>query len=329
MKLGDPDESGRPRPVAVEGSEFTAEFDTAIKATGEVPDTSIIPAELLGKNGRMNPADSRLGKNIFAAGDCATGPSTVVQAIAAGRKAADAIDRHLGGKGIQTAEKTENASRGKFDKDFLKATDRFDTPELSAADRIKSLETEDAADPKLNDIREEAERCFNCGCLAVNSSDMAPALIALSAVIKTNKREIEAEKLFTVDGDNTTVLEDSEIVTEIEIPAPKAGTRSAFIKFALRGSIDFPIVNCAAAVVSEGGKVKSARICLNAVYNTPYRAYEAEKAVTGKAIDEATAEAAGNAAVADVCPLPDNRYKIQIAKILVKRALLACNSSEH
>ena len=89
------------------------------------------------------------------------------------------------------------------------------------------------------------------------------------------------------------MLENDEIITEIQIPKPSAGVKSAFIKFAMRKSIDFPIVNCAAAIESEGGVVKSARICLNAVYSNPYRATKAEEAIKGKAIDEATAEAAG------------------------------------
>ncbi len=68
------------------------------------------------------------------------------------------------------------------------------------------------------------------------------------------------------------MLEDDEIVVEITFPAPVSGTKGKFIKFALRKSIDFPIVNCAAVIENEGGVVKSARICLNAVYSNPYRA---------------------------------------------------------
>ena len=106
----------------------------------------------------------------------------------------------------------------------------------------------------------------------------------------------------------------------------KNGARSKFIKFALRKSIDFPILNCAVALEIENGTVTSSRICLNAVYNIPFRAVSAEQYLTGKNIDDSTAEAAGNIAVEDVCPLPDNTYKIQIAKILVKRAVLGCRA---
>ena len=112
----------------------------------------------------------------------------------------------------------------------------------------------------------------------------------------------------------------------IRIPRPAADVKSSFLKFAMRKSIDFPIVNCAAAIESRDGVVKSARICLNAVYCNPYRADKAENIIRGRPIDEANAEAAGAAAVSDAIPLPYNRFKIQIAKTLVKRAILACES---
>jgi len=158
-------------------------------------------------------------------------------------------------------------------------------------------------------------------CLAVNPSDTAPALVALNAKIKTNKRLIEAEQFWEMKVPSSTVLAADEIVTEIQIPTPAAGVKSAFIKFAIRKSIDFPIVNCAAMV--GGG---SARICLNAVYNTPYRSLPAEEAIKGKPINEANADAAGAAAVAAAKTLPGerNKWKIPIAKTMVKRAILAC-----
>jgi xanthine dehydrogenase YagS FAD-binding subunit len=158
-------------------------------------------------------------------------------------------------------------------------------------------------------------------CLAVNPSDTAPALVALNAQIKTNKRMIEAENFWDMIVPGSTVLASDEIVTEIQIPTPAAGVKSAFIKFAIRKTIDFPIVNCAAMI--GGG---NARICLNAVYNKPYRATSAEEAIKGKSIDEATADAAGAAAVATAKTLPGdrNKWKIQIARTMVKRAILAC-----
>ncbi|NLA75066.1 MAG: molybdopterin dehydrogenase, partial [Deltaproteobacteria bacterium] len=156
------------------------------------------------------------------------------------------------------------------------------------------------------------------GCIAVNPSDTAPALIALDAKVVTDKREINAEDFFDVRQPGNTVLEQGEIITEIQVPAPLKGAKSAFIKFALRKSIDFPIVNCAVMV---GGK--DPRICLNAVAPKPYRAIKAEEALDGKKINEVSASAAGEAAVADARPLTAAKFKVQIAKTLVKRAILA------
>ena len=158
------------------------------------------------------------------------------------------------------------------------------------------------------------------GCLAVNCSDTAPALIALDAKVVTDRRTIEAEKFFEVNKPGNTVLKTDEVIREIQIPEPSRGAKSAFIKFAFRKSIDFPIVNC--AVMMGGG---SPRICLNAVAPRPYRALKAEKAIKGKSINEKNAEAAGEAAVAEVKSFPkEAQFKKQIAKTLVKRAILAC-----
>jgi len=108
------------------------------------------------------------------------------------------------------------------------------------------------------------------------------------------------------------------------VPALPAGAKSVYTKFALRKSIDFPIVNVAAVITNEKGVVKSARICLNSVYATPLRVTAAEEALVGKTIDETTAEQAAEAALADSFALRKNSYKVQIAKTLVKRAILAC-----
>ena len=190
-------------------------------------------------------------------------------------------------------------------------------------------------DNRFNCIRKGGKTCFAMAgdnryhsifgaskmCLAVNPSDTAPALVAMNAKIKTNKRLIEAENFWEMTVPGSTVLAGDEIVTEIQVPAPAAGAKSAFIKFAIRKSIDFPIVNCAAMIGSG-----DARVCLNAVYNKPYRALKAEEVIKGKSIDETIADAAGAAAVASAKALPGdrNKWKIQIAKTMVKRTILAC-----
>jgi xanthine dehydrogenase YagS FAD-binding subunit len=154
-------------------------------------------------------------------------------------------------------------------------------------------------------------------CVAVNPSDTAPALVVFNTTIATNKREIAASDFWDVAVPGSTILDADEIVTEIQLPAFSG--KSAFVKFAMRKSIDFPIVNCAVAI--DGS---DARICLNAVHNMPYRATAAEEAIAGKTIDEANAEAAGDAVVTGAQNLAQNKWKIQIARIMVKRAILNC-----
>jgi CO/xanthine dehydrogenase FAD-binding subunit len=153
---------------------------------------------------------------------------------------------------------------------------------------------------------------------------MAPALIALNGKLKTSNRTIRAEDFFEVGVTRTIVLDSDEILIEIDIPKPEIDSKSAFLKFAIRKSIDFPIVNCAAMIRRKGDKVKEARICLNAVYVIPYRAKNAEEMILGKEISEENAEAAGDAVVADAKPLKDNGYMVHIARALIKRTLLAC-----
>jgi len=324
MELGPLDESGRPRPVPVAGSEFVTEYDAVIKAIGEEADRSILPADLPES---LDKKTFLLTKNLFAAGDFAGGPSTVVEAIAAGRKAASSINTFLGG--TPEIEKVEeksccSCSGEKFNPAFLQKTARSRSPEPAAEERLKDLSMDENSGLTEQAVRDEAARCFNCGCVAVNSSDIAPALIALGAVIKTTKKEIAAENFFQAGVDSTTVLEPDELVAEVRIHLPASGSRSKFIKFALRKSIDFPVVNCAGLLESQNGKVKSARICLNAVYNLPFRVKEAEDFITGKPVNEANAEAAAAAGLKEAFPVLNNSYKIQIARTLVKRVILAC-----
>ncbi len=101
MKLGEPDESGRRRPIPIVGSEFTAEADTVIAAVGQAPDLSFLPPDSALERTRWETlvTDSNtLATNvpgIFAGGDFVTGPDMVVEAIAAGRRGAIAIDKYL------------------------------------------------------------------------------------------------------------------------------------------------------------------------------------------------------------------------------------------
>jgi len=161
------------------------------------------------------------------------------------------------------------------------------------------------------------------GCVAVCPSDIAPTLVALKGKIVTTKDTWEAADFFVIKDEQINSLDADEIVTEIQVPTPASGTKSAYKKFAFRKAIDFPVVSCAAVITSSGGTVTAAGIVLGGVHNSPWVATDAEDSITGNAIDATTAEAAGTAATNDAVALKKNKYKIQLAKTMVKRALLA------
>jgi xanthine dehydrogenase YagS FAD-binding subunit len=163
------------------------------------------------------------------------------------------------------------------------------------------------------------------GCVAASPSDIAPALLALNAKIVTNKKSAgwAAADFFVPKGEQINALDADEIVTEIQVPTPAAGTKSTYLKFAFRKAIDFPLVSAAVVATSSGGNVSDVSIALGGVHGSPRKATAAESSIKGKAIDNTSAEAAGTAAVNGSVALAQNKYKIQIAKTLVKRGLLA------
>lgn len=152
------------------------------------------------------------------------------------------------------------------------------------------------------------------GCFAVSSHDTAPALVALGATVVTTKREVPAEEFFGAHGHRSNVLEDGEVVKEFRVPKAE---KSAFQKFALRKSIDFPVVNC--AVAATGGET---RVVLGGVHPAPWRSKEAEEAVAAGVTADSAAKA-GEAAASVAKPLGKNAYKVDIARTLVKRTLEA------
>lgn len=162
-------------------------------------------------------------------------------------------------------------------------------------------------------------------CIAVNPSDTAPALMVLNAKIKTSRRTIPIEEFFTSSrGKQSTILDTDEIVTQIQIPVPDKAATSVFNKFALRKTIDFPIVNCAVCLTAQDNRITKASIAMNAVYCDPVVASEAQEFLLGKQLTETVAAEAAETAVAKARPLIMNKYKVQIAKTLIKDSVLAC-----
>jgi len=172
MRLGEPDASGRRRPVPIPGSEFFAEADTVIAAVGQAPDLSFLPPDSALERTRWETLvvdDNRLATNIlgvFAGGDFVAGPAMVIDAIAAGRRGAIAVDKYLKDdtsrvemydlKPSVIEEEVEREEEESWEPQFRPAITLLPTEER----RRSFKETELAFSEE--DARREAKRCLRC-----------------------------------------------------------------------------------------------------------------------------------------------------------------------
>jgi xanthine dehydrogenase YagS FAD-binding subunit len=167
-------------------------------------------------------------------------------------------------------------------------------------------------------------------CFAVCPSDTAIALAALDARMTIaspqGERNIEVIDFYGPLGN---ALKKDEMIREIEIPIRKVPAQQTFLKFTLRKPIDFAIVSVASVITMEKGKCKDARIVLGAVASGPVRAKEAEETIIGQPVQEDIAIEVAEKALARAKPLSKNAYKIEIAKVLVKRAIMGDQESSH
>jgi len=189
MELGEPDASGRRRPVAIEGSETVLDVDMIITAIGQSPS-----AEFRGKGDRtddlamtrwntfeVDPATHQSNVSyIFAAGDSATGPALVVDAIGGGRKAARSIDQFLKGKPVTPqpdAILNKHIQESIFDSvPGIQKSRRTHCPELPVADRIHNLDEVDLVISE-SDAAYEASRCLNCCRICYNPDHKEAATV--------------------------------------------------------------------------------------------------------------------------------------------------------
>ena len=130
-------------------------------------------------------------------------------------------------------------------------------------------------------------------CVAVSSTDTAPALIALDAAVtlvsSSGEREVTVEDLYKNDGIDYLSRRPDEILTEVRVPD---GWKSTYWKLRRRGSFDFPILGVAAALKFDGDAIDEARIALGAVASRPFLVEKAGEFLKGKKLtDEVIAEA--------------------------------------
>ncbi len=195
MALGEPDRSGRRRPVPVEGSEFAISADTVIGAIGQSTNTQFLYNDLpvqLNKWGDIEINGKTMQTSVtkvFAGGDCVTGPATVIQAVGAGRRAAEAMDFFLT-KGYVREENTNYAcSRGsledlpKWEFEDIPRVSRATMHEIEADKRRTGfLEVETGLSE--DEAQKEARRCLKCGCAVRFTCDLRQEARALDVAFK-------------------------------------------------------------------------------------------------------------------------------------------------
>jgi len=171
MKLGKPDKSGRRRPVPIQGSEYDIEADLVIPAIGQTTDRSFLDGIQgigVARWGTIEVDSLTLAtgrKGVFAGGDAVTGPATVIEAIAGGKKAAITIDAYI--RGIEQPEfppaptRKDNVTRFEFREEKMKQLKRPEIPLLAIEKRLSTFEqVELGLTEKM--ARNEAKRCLRC-----------------------------------------------------------------------------------------------------------------------------------------------------------------------
>ena len=157
-RLGEPDASGRRRPIPIEGSTFTMKAETVITAIGESTDLSLLP-----KAFKLSETGAKLdGVQIFGGGDAVTGAGRVVDAIASGRRTAYSIDGSLRGQAVEAKPVQELASFEEINTAYFPRQAAVKMPELPVEKRSSNF-SEINLGISIKEGKKESERCFSCG----------------------------------------------------------------------------------------------------------------------------------------------------------------------
>jgi 4-hydroxybenzoyl-CoA reductase subunit beta len=160
-------------------------------------------------------------------------------------------------------------------------------------------------------------------CLAVQSADSVPVLIALGARVvlasPEGEREVALEDLYVNDGIHYLTKRPDELLTEIRVPPP-VGWSASYRKLRRRGAFDFPVLSVGAAVRRDAdGRVAESRIVLGAVASAPVRASRAEEALSGRPLDAETIAAAAEAAAGPSRPMDNTDFSFLWRKEMTRR----------
>ena len=168
----------------------------------------------------------------------------------------------------------------------------------------------------------------------VSPSTVAPVLIAYNAKVRIvgprGTREIPVEKFFVIpktDQEREHDLKPDEFISHVIVP-PAPGVRAAHYEVRQKEAFDWPYATAAVALTMNASTVQSARIVMGHVAPIPWVSVEAAQALQGKAVTQATADQAAQAAVAKAKSLGHNAHKIHLARVAVKRAILAAAGSQ-
>ena len=165
-------------------------------------------------------------------------------------------------------------------------------------------------------------------CWAVNSSDLAPVMVALDAqyvlVGPSGERVVPAGRFYHNDGINYLTNQPDEILTAVRLPAPD-GWDATYLKLRRRGSFDFPVLGVAAWVQWDGARVQAARIVLGAVASHPQEVPDAAQAIIGTKLEDNAIEGAALAAFRPSKPMDNTDFGLswrkEMTRTFVKRAL--------
>ena len=162
----------------------------------------------------------------------------------------------------------------------------------------------------------------------VSPSTVVPVLIAYGAVVRLEgpkgKRELPLEKFFVIPntgGEREHDLSPNEVVTEVVLP-PAPGMKAAHYEIRQKEAFDWPLAVAAVALKMDGSKIQSARVVLGYVAPVPWPSPEAEQVLRGQTVDEGIAQKAADAALQNARPLTSNGYKVQLARVALRRAIL-------
>jgi xanthine dehydrogenase YagS FAD-binding subunit len=166
-------------------------------------------------------------------------------------------------------------------------------------------------------------------CCAAHPSDMAVAMTALGAVVRTQgpdgERMIPLTELHRLPGDapdRDTVLGHGELITAVDLPPLPFAANSSYRKVRDRASYAFALVSVAAALQVADGRVREVRLALGGVAHKPWRALRAEEALRDTPATAERFRGAADAELAGARPLPGNAFKVPLARNLMVSALL-------